>query len=107
GFSSGTTISSSANATPTSNGQPFTGGTLDQIAKVVGSLNDLRGNVTFAIPTATYSMMKSAGNSELLANPELRISEGEKATLHIGQRIPVPVTPVAAHTPERAAAPAP
>jgi hypothetical protein len=32
------------------------------------------------------------GNSELLANPELRISEGEKATLHIGQRIPVPVT---------------
>jgi general secretion pathway protein D len=35
---------------------------------------------------------KSLNNIELLANPELRISEGEKATLHIGQRIPVPVT---------------
>src|SRR5207237_2710604 len=31
-------------------------------------------------------------NGQLLANPELRISEGEKATLHIGQRIPVPVS---------------
>jgi general secretion pathway protein D len=99
GFSSGTAISSSANATPTSNGQPFTGGTLNDIARVVGSLNDLRGNVTFAIPTATYSMMKSAGNSELLANPELRISEGEKATLHIGQRIPVPVTTISGYNP--------
>lgn len=100
GFTSGTTVSSSAIASPTGpDGKPFTGGTLADIAKVVGSLNDLRGNVTFAIPTATYSMMKSAGNSELLANPELRISEGEKATLHIGQRIPVPVTTIPGYNP--------
>ncbi|HKO55501.1 MAG TPA: secretin N-terminal domain-containing protein [Thermoanaerobaculia bacterium] len=46
----------------------------------------------FTMPTVQYSLLKSEGNSELLANPELRISEGEKATLHIGQRIPVPVT---------------
>lgn len=99
GFPSGTTQSSSATATPTDGGKPFTGGNLNDIARVVGSLNDLRGNINFTIPTATYSLMKSYGNSELLANPELRISEGEKATLHIGQRIPVPVTTISGYNP--------
>jgi general secretion pathway protein D len=47
---------------------------------------------TFAIPSISYNLIKSIGNTETLANPELRISEGEKATLHIGQRVPVPVT---------------
>jgi general secretion pathway protein D len=70
----------------------FTGGTLADIARVLGSTNDIRNNLTFTIPTATYSLVKTLGNSEVLANPELRISEGEKATLHIGQRIPVPVS---------------
>jgi general secretion pathway protein D len=48
--------------------------------------------LNFTVPSMTYDFMKSATDSELLANPELRISEGEKATLHIGQRIPVPVS---------------
>src|SRR5215212_3757477 len=77
----------------------FAGGTLSEITNLVGSLNDIRNNVTFAIPTASYALLKSIGNSELLANPELRISEGEKATLHIGNRIPVPVTTVAGINP--------
>jgi general secretion pathway protein D len=92
GFAGTNGSSPSAIAQPNLNGAGFSRGTLTDIAKAVGSLNDLRNNVTFAIPTATYSMLKTYGNSELLANPELRISEGEKATLHIGQRIPVPVT---------------
>jgi general secretion pathway protein D len=71
---------------------PFTGGTLGEIADMIGSADALRNNLTFTIPTATYSLIKTLGNSELLANPELRISEGEKATLHIGNRIPVPVS---------------
>lgn len=61
-----------------------------------GTLADLRrlnsGLFSFTIPNASYSALKSIGNTELLANPELRISEGEKATLHIGNRIPVPVS---------------
>jgi general secretion pathway protein D len=68
---------------------PLTGGTqvtLDQLR----SLGN--GSFTFSIPSVTYTLIKNLGNSELLANPELRISEGEKATLHIGQRIPVPVS---------------
>jgi general secretion pathway protein D len=71
---------------------PFTGGTLADIARVIGSMSDIRDNVSFTIPQASYSLLKTLGNSELLANPELRISEGEKATLHIGQQIPVPVS---------------
>jgi len=91
--------SSSANATPIVGGNVFSGGTLAQIQQVAGSLNALRNNLNFSIPTATYSLLKTYGNSELLANPELRISEGEKATLHIGQRIPVPVTTISGYNP--------
>jgi general secretion pathway protein D len=68
---------------------PLTGGTavtLDQLRSLTN------GAFTFGIPTVTYTLIKNLGSSELLANPELRISEGEKATLHIGQRIPVPVS---------------
>lgn len=99
GFPTTNGLSSSATAQPNLNGAGFSRGTLDQIAQAVGSLNDLRANTTFAIPTATYSLLKTYGNSELLANPELRISEGEKATLHIGQRIPVPVTTISGYNP--------
>lgn len=91
--------SSSAVASPIIDDKVFKGGTLGEIANAVGSLGALRNNLNFTIPTATYSLLKSYGNSELLANPELRISEGEKATLHIGQRIPVPVTTISGYNP--------
>lgn len=104
GFPTNEGLSASAVAAPQVVGAdgklvPFTGGTLNDIARVVGSLSDLRNNVTFAIPTATYSLLKTYGSTEQLANPELRISEGEKATLHIGQRIPVPVTTISGYNP--------
>src|SRR6202165_944011 len=63
---------------------------------IPGNLDTLRGirsaNLSFTIPSIAYSFVKNVGNTRTLANPELRISEGEKATLHIGQRVPVPVT---------------
>jgi general secretion pathway protein D len=83
----------------------FLGGSLDDINSVLGTLDRVRNNLSVGlpgsatIPTASYSLLKTLGDSELLANPELRISEGEKATLHIGQRIPVPVTTVAGYNP--------
>jgi general secretion pathway protein D len=64
----------------------LTGGTIADLQKLNSGL------ISFSIPNAAYTALKSASNSELLANPELRISEGEKATLHIGNRIPVPVS---------------
>ncbi|HET7712584.1 MAG TPA: hypothetical protein VFL80_11690 [Thermoanaerobaculia bacterium] len=57
------------------------------------------GNLSFTLPSVYYGLIKNSTNAELLAKPQLRISEGEKATLHIGQRIPVPVTTFQAITP--------
>lgn len=107
GFPTGTSgeQSSSAIASPIVNGSVFTGGSIQQIREAVGSLNLLRNNLNFTIPTVTYSLLKTFGNSELLANPELRISEGEKATLHIGQRIPVPVTTISGYNPSTSTQP--
>ena len=75
---------------------PATGTAGGNVPLTQGTLADLRrlnsGLISFSIPNATYSALKSLGNTQLLANPEMRISEGEKATLHIGSRIPVPVS---------------
>src|SRR6266851_5148660 len=61
-----------------------------------GTLADLRrlnsGLFSFSIPNASYTALKAMGSTQLLANPQMRISEEEKATLHIGSRIPVPVS---------------
>ncbi|HJT17985.1 MAG TPA: cohesin domain-containing protein, partial [Thermoanaerobaculia bacterium] len=75
---------------------PATGTAGGTVPLTQGTLADLRrlnsGLISFSIPNASYAALKSIGNTQLLANPELRISEGEKATLHIGNRIPVPVS---------------
>jgi general secretion pathway protein D len=44
------------------------------------------------IPNITYNFLKNSSDAELLASPQIRISDGEEATLHIGDRIPIPVT---------------
>lgn len=41
------------------------------------------------IPSITYYFVKNITEAELLAQPQLRISEGEKASLHIGDRVPI------------------
>ncbi len=46
----------------------------------------------FAIPSLTYNFIKNQGAAELLAKPQLRIAEGQKANLVIGDRQPIPVT---------------
>jgi general secretion pathway protein D len=75
---------------------PATGTGGGTVPLTQGTLADLRrlnsGLISFSIPNASYTALKSMGNTQLLANPEMRISEGEKATLHIGSRIPVPVS---------------
>jgi general secretion pathway protein D len=47
---------------------------------------------SFNVPSVLYGFVKDNSDAKLLAKPQLRISEGEKATLHIGQKIPVPVS---------------
>ncbi|HEX9327761.1 MAG TPA: secretin N-terminal domain-containing protein, partial [Reyranella sp.] len=80
--------SGALSATPTSTDTAHT-----PLPVNIGSIRNLKsGDWTFTLPSVSYAFLKSAGESQTLANPELRISEGEKATLHIGQRVPVPVT---------------
>jgi general secretion pathway protein D len=46
----------------------------------------------FTIPSLTYNFIKNNTDAELLARPQLRISEGQKAQLIIGDKTPIPVT---------------
>ena len=48
----------------------------------------------FTIPTIAFNFLKQNTDAELLAKPQLRIAEGEKAQLVIGDRVPIPVTTI-------------
>ena len=55
------------------------------------------GNITRSmwqttVPSVTINLIKSAGEAETLANPQLRITEREKASLIIGEKVPIPTT---------------
>ncbi len=51
-----------------------------------------QSNWTLTIPNFVYDFVKTNTDAQLLAKPQLRISEGEKASLVIGDRVPIPVT---------------
>ena len=58
---------------------------------------DQLGNITrsmwgMVVPNVTVSLVKSAGEAETLAQPQLRITEGEKGNLVIGDKVPIPTT---------------
>ena len=44
------------------------------------------------IPSVVLNFLKSDSDSRTLAKPQLRVTEGEKAEILIGQRIPIPTT---------------
>lgn len=67
-------------------GNPITSLTPD------GFKNLTSGNLSITVPSLTYAFIKSNSEARLLAQPQLRISEGEKASLHIGQKQPIPVS---------------
>lgn len=76
-----------------------TSGTLtDAAGEAVGSLplgelsSIALNDFNFTIPTLSYTLLKNNTDARLLARPQLRISEGEDATLHIGQKQPIPVS---------------
>jgi general secretion pathway protein D len=49
-------------------------------------------NWLLALPSFIYQFVKNSSDAQLLASPQVRISDGEKAAFHIGDRVPVPVT---------------
>ena len=48
----------------------------------------------FTVPSIAINFLKSNTDAEILARPQLRIAEGEKAQLVIGDRVPIPVTTI-------------
>ncbi len=45
-----------------------------------------------SIPNFVYNFIKNSTEAQLLAKPQLRITEGEKASLIIGDKVPIPLT---------------
>ncbi len=56
----------------------------------VGDITRSMWNVV--LPTVTINLIKSAGEAETLAQPQLRITEGQKGSLVIGNQEPIPTT---------------
>jgi len=54
--------------------------------------NISRGDWFINVPSILINLAKSSGEAEVLAQPQLRITEGEKASLLIGDQVPIPVT---------------
>jgi general secretion pathway protein D len=54
--------------------------------------NITRSDWFINVPSILINLAKSSGEAEVLAQPQLRISEGEKASLMIGDQVPIPVT---------------
>jgi general secretion pathway protein D len=50
------------------------------------------GVVLANLPALFYRLIKSDTNTRTLANPQLRMSEGQAASARFGERVPVPVT---------------
>lgn len=46
------------------------------------------------IPSFTYNLLKQTSDARLIAKPQLRITEGEKSSLFIGEEIPIRVTTI-------------
>lgn len=51
-----------------------------------------QSNWILTLPSFLYEFVKSNTEAQLLAKPQLRITEGEKANLVIGDRVPIPLT---------------
>ncbi len=48
-----------------------------------------RKNVILSLPTATLNFLKQDSDTKILAKPQVRAKNNEKATIHIGERIPL------------------
>jgi general secretion pathway protein D len=58
----------------------------------LGLLNQLGNYAIGPIPSVTLDFLKSDSGTQLIARPQLRVTEGEKANLHIGDSVPIPTT---------------
>ena len=78
-----TTVSASLLPYGTSSGGSSSGFTLDSIASLATN------NVLVSIPGASLTALMSDSNTKVLQKPQIRAMDSEKATLKIGDRIPI------------------
>ncbi|MEO8500357.1 MAG: secretin N-terminal domain-containing protein, partial [Vicinamibacteria bacterium] len=78
----------------------LSGGAFPDITKVItleGSQPYKKSNIIVSgLPGVIYRLLRTDGSSRLLANPQLRVTEGQTATARFGDQVPVPVTTFAA-----------
>jgi general secretion pathway protein D len=82
------TTSTSSTSSSTSSTTSSTTGTTGQInLNTIGNLT--AKNFVVSIPQSTLNFMLSDSKTKLLQNPQIRALDGQKASLKIGQRVPV------------------
>ena len=54
-----------------------------------GGYTAMVGNVAFSISSGSFTALASDSNSKVLQNPQIRVLNDEKATLRIGDRVPI------------------
>lgn len=79
-----TTTNGTTTSTPTSTGGTSTGGIS---LNTLGNLNATDFQVT--IPSANLSAVMADSDTKLIQNPQIRALDGQKASLKIGDRVPV------------------
>jgi general secretion pathway protein D len=69
----------------------ITGSTTTSSLLTFDDLSNFSGkhNIFVTLPRATLNFLKSDADTQTLANPRLRVKHGEKAKIHIGDRVPV------------------
>ena len=59
----------------------------------MGSLKDISNigskELYLSLPTATLKLLKQHGDTKILAKPQIRVSSSEKASILIGERVPI------------------
>jgi len=58
----------------------------------LGLLQQLGNYAVGPIPNVILNFLRSDADAKVLAKPQVRVSEGEKASVKIGDRIPIPTT---------------
>ena len=61
---------------------------------VLNDLKNITSNRIAISPTLSLNLLRQDADSNLLANPRIRVLNREKAKIHIGDKIPIPVTTI-------------
>ena len=81
------TLVPGAGGSSSTSGSGSTGGSGGFTLNSLGNL--VANNFQVSIPGASVSFLMSDSNSKLIQNPEIRVLDNEKATLKIGDRVPI------------------